>query len=1268
MGYELKPGVTGNISAGGEYDNLDSVDSVNYSNLSAESAAQAANSASSASASAATATTKASEASASATSAANSATAAANSATAAANSASSAAATVSTVENLKNQAAASATNSAATATTKANEASTSATASANSATAAADSALIADTKANEASASATASAASATASANSAATATTKANEASVSAAASLTSANNSAASATASANSATAAANSASSASSSATTATVKANEAATSATNSLNSANAAATSAANAANSETAAETAEVNAANSALNALNSETAAANSESNAYTSETNAANSASAAASSATAAANSASSANTSASAASSSATSAANSALAAYNSALDAAASAASIDVSGFMQKSNNLSDITDIAAGRSNLGLGSSAVLNAGVPNGTATLDAGGTVPLNQIPASIKGGVSYQGAWNASTNTPTIVSGTGSKGHYYVVSVAGNTNIDGITDWVTGDWIIFNGTTWEQIDNTDAVSSVNGYTGAVALNYTDVGGASAAQGVKADTAVQPNTTPTLTGVQLSGTTAGGGLFSWDDGNGTAQLTLKGGNSTLQLGQETLARVYNDSGVALTDGQIVYISGSQGNRVAVKLAKADSEATSAGTLGMVTEPIAVGAEGFITILGTVNRLNTSGLTAGSLIYLSASTAGAYTTVKPTAPNHGVIVGYVERVHATVGSIYVKVDNGYELDELHNVVINTPSNGQTLVYDAVAGVWENSNITAGTGISVTNGAGSITVSNTAPNTNTNISITHNGSSVVVNSSDGTSGTINSATGSTAGVMSSTDKAKLDGIAANANNYVLPAATSTTLGGIELFSDTVQPTAANAVTSNASRTYGIQVNSSGQAVVNVPWTDTNSGGTVTSVSGTGSVSGLSLSGTVTTSGSLTLSGTLSASIDNITDESRLFNNMGQNHNTQTDFNSISDFGVRYVQGGTNGPTGVSNNQFYGFTLGLGNEYPLNSYASQFYWPREAQNADTYVYIRDREGGAWNSWRKIKAGYADSAGSATTADQIDSWPFRNTGNNSSVNADTIESNGITYYTSGVPNFSGNATDGALYSQAYSSSWQHQIAGDYRSGQIALRGKNSGTWQAWQTVLDSSNYTNWAVRQDYNTSLNSDTRNTRGVTRLYRRDDNSDYSVQTYWTGSRWRLVGYNGDTYHAEAEVQYANVAGNGGVTSVNGQTGAVTVSSSPGIGEGQSWQNQGGANNTTYTNTTGRTICVAAQCNGTGGYGFSDEVYVNGNRISYAYWNAAVVTNTYIFLVPPNHTWRVVFGTGLAAVWVLKA
>jgi hypothetical protein len=91
--------------------------------------------------------------------------------------------------------------------------------------------------------------------------------------------------------------------------------------------------------------------------------------------------------------------------------------------------------------------------------------------------------------NQI-SSLVGGVMYEGTWNASTNTPTIVSSVGSKGDYYIVSTAGSTNINGITSWNIGDWIIFNGSTWDKVDNTDAVSSVNGYTGAVSLVTSDV----------------------------------------------------------------------------------------------------------------------------------------------------------------------------------------------------------------------------------------------------------------------------------------------------------------------------------------------------------------------------------------------------------------------------------------------------------------------------------------------------------------------------------------------------------------------------------------------------------------------------------------------------------------------------------------------------------------------------------------------------------------------------------------------------------
>lgn len=87
-------------------------------------------------------------------------------------------------------------------------------------------------------------------------------------------------------------------------------------------------------------------------------------------------------------------------------------------------------------------------------------------------------------------SLQGSLIYKGTWNASTNTPTITSGVGTKGNYYIVSTAGTTNIDGTNDWGAKDWIVFNGTTWDKIDNTDSVISVNGNNGIVNLTTSDI----------------------------------------------------------------------------------------------------------------------------------------------------------------------------------------------------------------------------------------------------------------------------------------------------------------------------------------------------------------------------------------------------------------------------------------------------------------------------------------------------------------------------------------------------------------------------------------------------------------------------------------------------------------------------------------------------------------------------------------------------------------------------------------------------------
>lgn len=121
---------------------------------------------------------------------------------------------------------------------------------------------------------------------------------------------------------------------------------------------------------------------------------------------------------------------------------------------------------------------------------NLGLVATAIQSSekGSAGGVATLDGGGKVPVSQLPNSI---MEYQGTWNASTNSPTLVDGTGNTGDVYRVSVAGSQDLgSGSISFGVGDYAIYNGATWEKADTTDAVSSVNGFTGAVTLTTTNV----------------------------------------------------------------------------------------------------------------------------------------------------------------------------------------------------------------------------------------------------------------------------------------------------------------------------------------------------------------------------------------------------------------------------------------------------------------------------------------------------------------------------------------------------------------------------------------------------------------------------------------------------------------------------------------------------------------------------------------------------------------------------------------------------------
>lgn len=113
-------------------------------------------------------------------------------------------------------------------------------------------------------------------------------------------------------------------------------------------------------------------------------------------------------------------------------------------------------------------------------------------NKGVTNGYASLDPAGKLPMSQVPDAIIGAARYQGTWNAATNSPAIpAAAPANNGYYYSVAVAGTTNINGIATWAVGDTIISNGSVWQKIPVSNAVQSVNGKTGIVAINANDVG---------------------------------------------------------------------------------------------------------------------------------------------------------------------------------------------------------------------------------------------------------------------------------------------------------------------------------------------------------------------------------------------------------------------------------------------------------------------------------------------------------------------------------------------------------------------------------------------------------------------------------------------------------------------------------------------------------------------------------------------------------------------------------------------------------
>jgi hypothetical protein len=155
-----------------------------------------------------------------------------------------------------------------------------------------------------------------------------------------------------------------------------------------------------------------------------------------------------------------------------------------------------------------------------------------------------------------------------------------------------------------------------------------------------------------------------------------TAGAGQMAWNNTDGTVDLGMQGGLKN-KLGHQLFVKARNNSGSLITKGSVVKVVGVAGGFIGINLAQANSVANSETAFGIVAEDIADASNGFVGINGIIHGLNTNAFTEGDILYLSTSTPGAITNVKPSSPNYIVVIGYVAKKSATDGHILLHVQN---------------------------------------------------------------------------------------------------------------------------------------------------------------------------------------------------------------------------------------------------------------------------------------------------------------------------------------------------------------------------------------------------------------------------------------------------------------------------------------------------------------------------------------------------------------------------------------------------------------